>query len=527
MKRTWSTLFVAMFWILPSASRAEHVAVRLPWPATQTAAAQPEVLSATLGSGTPVTRREPVSEMELVVAGQDAEGRERYRVVVADPAQVRGEIFDAVTGELARRSDVTLDVDELRLDLPLDTSVRRLALYRPRFEGETYRLEPIAEFALGEPTAAVPSQQAEAIGAETLLANGSPSNRVDLVFVGDGYTAAELDKYAQDVQNVLSGYLGISPYASYAGYFNAYRVDVVSNESGADHPERGEFRDTALDSRYACDGNFKDPRLLCASSAKAQAAAAAALPDPAQRDIVLVVVNDAQYGGSGGPTPVISTDPSAVFLALHEIGHSFGLLADEYTDQPPPCNLSEPLEANSTTVVDRARIKWAHWIDASTLVPTPPGFGGTPGLYEGSRYCPTGMYRPTPTSMMKVLGEPFFAINEEQLVKRLYAYTFPVDATLPPAGGSYTPAPGQNMKFILSTPPGNNLRVDWYLNSSFRVSGKGYTVPYSQLIPGQINILYADVYDVTGRVRNDPGHVTQTTLTWYIDLNFLESQPAE
>jgi hypothetical protein len=187
----------------------------------------------------------------------------------------------------------------------------------------------------------------------------------------------------------------------------------------------------------------------------------------------------------------------------------------------------EPSEVNATEHTDRASIKWAHWIDFFTPVPTPDSrIGGTPGLYPGGRYCATGMYRPTPNSMMNELGQPFYAVNEEQLVKRLYAYVRPVDATFPPAGLSYTPEPGQDLKFIVATPRGNNIQVDWYLNSSYRVSTKGYTVPYSQLIQGQTNILYAEIYDATGRVRNDP-YATHEIRTWYIDLNFLDSPPAE
>jgi hypothetical protein len=81
MKRKWSKLFVAMFWILPSASRAEPVEARVPWPAVQTSAAQPDVLFATLGSSTPVTGRKPVSATEFVVAGLNASGSAPYRAV--------------------------------------------------------------------------------------------------------------------------------------------------------------------------------------------------------------------------------------------------------------------------------------------------------------------------------------------------------------------------------------------------------------------------------------------------------------
>ncbi|MBI3492850.1 MAG: hypothetical protein HY047_13895, partial [Acidobacteria bacterium] len=91
-----------------------------------------------------------------------------------------------------------------------------------------------------------------------------------------------------------------------------------------------------------------------------------------QRDLVLVIVNDNAYGGSGGAVAVASTNTAAVELVLHESGHTLGLLADEYTDQPPVCSLAvEPSAANATMQTQRAAIKWTSWIEASTPLPRP------------------------------------------------------------------------------------------------------------------------------------------------------------
>ncbi len=111
------------------------------------------------------------------------------------------------------------------------------------------------------------------------------------------------------------------------------------------------------------------------------------------------------YGGSGGAIAVASTHASAVELVLHESGHTFGLLADEYTESPPACsNTSEPAQANVTRQTARAAIKWNAWIDAPTPLPTVSTQPGLVGLYEGARYCTTGLYRPTFNSKMRTLG---------------------------------------------------------------------------------------------------------------------------
>ncbi len=95
----------------------------------------------------------------------------------------------------------------------------------------------------------------------TILDNGPSSNRLDIVFVGDGYLESELGLYAGHVINGLDNLLTQEPFLSYSTYFNVHRVDVISNESGVDNdPVPGILRDTALDMGFWCN-NIE--RLLC------------------------------------------------------------------------------------------------------------------------------------------------------------------------------------------------------------------------------------------------------------------------
>jgi hypothetical protein len=214
----------------------------------------------------------------------------------------------------------------------------------------------------------------------TIRANGSPSNRVDIVVLGDGYTAAEIGAglYAAHVENAITGLFAQQPYAEYRNYFNVHRVDVPSAESGADHPSRGVFRSTAFNSSYDCGGIT---RLICADTGLVNTVLARSIGDPNARDIILVLVNDGEYGGSGGAIAVASIHPQVTELVLHEVGHSFAGLADEYGGPPPPsCSLFEPSAANATTVTNRASIKWASWIHPATPIPTTAPVAALPGL---------------------------------------------------------------------------------------------------------------------------------------------------
>jgi hypothetical protein len=137
---------------------------------------------------------------------------------------------------------------------------------------------------------------------EAVRSHGPSDNRIDLVIVGDGYTEAELPLYRESVDHVVDAFFGSEALADYEAFFNVYRVDVISKESGVDHDPRGQLRDTALDSGYDCGGV---ERLLCVNMTKALGAAHSV---PAV-DQVLVVVNSEAYGGAGYPRERLSAEP--------------------------------------------------------------------------------------------------------------------------------------------------------------------------------------------------------------------------
>src|SRR4051812_43876 len=201
--------------------------------------------------------------------------------------------------------------------------------------------------------------------------SGGSTNRVDVVILGDGYTAGEIasGKYATDVETFVQRVFAQEPYLEYQAYFNVRRVDVTSLESGSDHPELGTAKNTALDGTYNCSGI---QRLVCVNLTKVNEVLSRSPLLPTEKDIILVVVNDTTYGGSGGSIAVSSTNTASAEIILHELGHSFGQLADEYGGPPPPsCNSAvEPAAVNATRATTRNAIKWNQWIDPGTPIPT-------------------------------------------------------------------------------------------------------------------------------------------------------------
>jgi hypothetical protein len=320
----------------------------------------------------------------------------------------------------------------------------------PRIEGtmlvmKNARLTTVAQFDLARLAAKTPliTLDPRAV-AESQSMTGPAANRVDFLIIGDGYTAAQSAQFNTDATNVASQFFSISPYSVYQNYFNIHTLFIASSQSGADHPPynpscgysdpnccsdstmlsdplQGQMVDTAFDGRFCADWIH---RLLVVNDSKVMAAAAV-VPD---WDQILVIVNDATYGGSGGTTSVISMASMAAQIAQHEFGHSFVNLADEYESASPgypSCSdITGPAcESNVTNVTNRPQIKWNPWILPTTPIPTPPDFGaydGLVGLFEGARYLTTGMYRPGLDCIMRSLGSPFCQVPSQSYVLKLY-----------------------------------------------------------------------------------------------------------
>jgi hypothetical protein len=244
--------------------------------------------------------------------------------------------------------------------------------------------------------------------------NGPSSTKFDLVFVGDGYTSGQLGTYAQHVQGKFNEIMAIEPFKSHRTQFNAWRVDVISAQSGVDNdPTQGVLRSTALDMYFWCNAI---ERLLCVNTTKAQQQAAAA-PDV---DQILALANSTKYGGAGGTVATASGGhASSGQIAIHELGHSIGRLADEYDYADGSCYPNgEPVELNVSRLtaaqMQATGTKWARYLGQST-----PD-GGVIGTYEGARYYSRCIYRPSSNSIMRTLGRQFNSPSRDEMIRQFY-----------------------------------------------------------------------------------------------------------
>ncbi len=300
-----------------------------------------------------------------------------------------------------------------------------------------------------------------------IVRNGDPANRLDMLIMGDGYTAAERAKFEADAADLAAGFVSITPLREYRNYANVAALFVPSNQSGADQPafvsgcdQYGRIQtccgdttafgeptvtvDTAFDATFC---SFNVQRALTVDNAKVFTAAAA-VPD---WDLIVVLVNTPVYGGTGGPLSAVSVSGLQTLVTQHEHGHTFGRLADEYDDPFPgyprcsDVNVGSALcEPNVTDQTSRGLIKWQRWIAAAQPIPSidPPTIETAAGLWQGARYLGFGVYRQGFACIMRVNGAPFCDVAAETLALRYYQ------------GGWGAPADGiDNIEPGTETPP--------------------------------------------------------------------------
>ncbi|HJW31320.1 MAG TPA: M64 family metallopeptidase, partial [Saprospiraceae bacterium] len=264
---------------------------------------------------------------------------------------------------------------------------------------------------------------------QQLLSNGPTDKRINIVFLSEGYTSAEMSKYINtDVLIMLNQFTGTFPFAEYATYFNAFAISVESAESGSDHPSLGIDRNTFFSSTYETAGITRLLTLQGIGYWRVDSLLQLLMPE---YDIVVVIVNDTQYGGSGGSIAVTSINSAAPEIVMHELGHSFGWLADEYEDATPGYVGSET--PNTTAETDRNFIKWRTWIANTTPIPTPETaeYSGVVGLFEGASYERIGWFRPKLNCKMRTLGIMYCEVCSEDLVESAYRFLRPIESFSP------------------------------------------------------------------------------------------------
>lgn len=204
------------------------------------------------------------------------------------------------------------------------------------------------------------------------IKNGDPHKKVDLAFIAEGYTADNFNKFKKDLDRWTAVMFSVEPYERLRQKFNVYGVFRPSQENGVDQPEKGIFKNTILNASYNALGT---PRYLLSEDNKTLRDIASLVP----YDALVILANVERYGGGGiynSYCIFTSDDTLSGRILLHEFGHSFANLGDEYYSSDVaytewfPAGV-EPIEPNITRLLVPGRLKWEHLVSTGVAIPTP------------------------------------------------------------------------------------------------------------------------------------------------------------
>ena len=263
-----------------------------------------------------------------------------------------------------------------------------------------------------------------------ILKSGTAEECIDVAVVAEGYTADEAELFYKDAQAAVEAILSHAPFNEYKDRFNFVAIALPSEDSGVSVPGEGLWKKTALGSHF---NTFYMDRYLTTLRLRQMHDRLCGIP----YEHIVILANTDTYGGGGiynSYTLTTAHHPAFKPVVVHEFGHSFGALADEYyyDDQfveyyYPDC---EPWEQNITTLYDFAS-KWDDMLPKMVSIPTPQVQGDiwssfhegrTPssliGVYEGAGYQSEGVYRPFPDCRMKTnAAETFCPVCQRSIAR--------------------------------------------------------------------------------------------------------------
>ena len=254
-----------------------------------------------------------------------------------------------------------------------------------------------------------------------LLQSGTTEKCIDVAILAEGYTLEEMDTFYKDAAIACESLFSHEPFQSMKKRFNNVAVASPSEDSGVSVPRLGEWKRTAFNSHFS---TFYSDRYLTTSHVKSIHDALAGIP----YEHVIILANTEEYGGGGiynSYTLTTAHHPKFRPVVVHEFGHSFGGLADEYfydddvmTDTYPLD--IEPWEQNISTRVNFAS-KWEDMLVKGTPIPTPTSekVKYPIGVYEGGGYSAKGIYRPADNCRMRTNEYPAFCPVCQRAVRRI------------------------------------------------------------------------------------------------------------
>jgi len=327
---------------------------------------------------------------------------------------------------------------------------------------------------------------AQTFPVDTLIKNGPLNKRINLVFVGDGYQASEMARFRTDVNQMVTDLFRTEPFRQYQRYFNVFAIRVPSQQSGTTHPRTASDCNSAPNFPAGTSNTYFSTRFdnagvhrAVVTTGQSALAAVMAANFPLYTQAA-VIVNTAEYGGTGGAIATITAHPSASEICIHEMGHSFANLADEYWAGAQFANE----RANRTQPAVVGALRWQSWVGQN-------GIGNFPYVEDPS------WSKPHQNCKMQFLGAPFCSVCIETIIERIHSGTRALEAFSPTNLSQANPSQDIPFSLTLLKPTPNTLKVTWKRDGvTFGGNTEQETVPLA-LLTGGNHTIRAEVIDTT------------------------------
>lgn len=341
---------------------------------------------------------------------------------------------------------------------------------------------------------------------DTIQYNGSTNKFINIVILGDGYTVSEQTKFLNDATQMSNYLFNQEPWKNYRPYFNVFAIEVISQESGLRHPNTASDCSSANvpvsnpNTHLGVTFDFANIHRLVVPTKNGNIANVLASNFP-NYDQVVILGNSPHYGGSGGAFATATNGPSSFEVAVHELGHSFAFLADEYYAGDGFANE----RANMTKETDPQKVKWKNWM----------GFKNV-GIHQ---HCCGGQssnwHRPHNNCKMRFLGREFCAVCSESTVKRIQNLVGSTILNYAPLEQEVNLCDQMSFNVNLIKPIPNTLNVVWEMNGEIIGKNIDSILIHKEDLSENDNFLKVIVKDTTSFMR-DETHNTTYIQEWKI-----------
>lgn len=366
-------------------------------------------------------------------------GRQSHLDVKINLGQYRFQVFDSISNKLIYNDVFSTLYEEWQstpeasninksfentIQFPFPTKTVRITIEkRTGFDS----WETLSNFAINPNDKLIKLSDPVQAPVKIIQKNAEPAHALDIAVIAEGYTKKQQQKFYKDAARLAAQICSHEPFKSYKNNINVYAIAAQSANSGISMPQKNDWRNTAVGSHFY---TFYSDRYLTTTNVFQLRDYAALVP----YDAIYIMANTKTYGGGGifNFYALASSDSkrAQAEVVVHEFGHSFAGLADEYfydsdvLDQMYTLT-EEPWEPNITTLVN-FDTKWKDKLPDNTEIPTTVTDESKTkiGVFEGGGYRKKGVYRPAYDCRMRTnTAKGFCPVCEDAVSKRIIFIT--------------------------------------------------------------------------------------------------------